>query len=147
MNKIKSKTLALLCLLSIGFGSLAPMQSTAYSYVNVPVSTNNKTIKTIQVLANTNYYTVNTAVLNVRITPNTKYAPVRQLTKGTKVKVIKTNGDWALIETIHKHNNHYESRNYKTKTGEMWVHKSYLKKGTTPIYLIPYKESKFICLG
>lgn len=146
MNKIKKKLLGLICLLSIGVGLLSPIQSNAYSSINVLVSTNNKTTQTINVKANTNYHVVNTNVLNVRMTPSTKYAPIKQLTKGAKVRIIKFNGDWVQIETIHKHNSHYESKGYNGKTGQMWVKREYLTPGKTPIYLIHYKDAEFICL-
>lgn len=149
MKKIKSIITGLLCAVTLSTCVLtsAQIQSSAHSIpVRVQLFTNTgSTYKTVYATETTNYYTVNTAVLNVRKTASTKYAPIKQLKKGEKVQVIRTSGDWAEIKTIHKHDNHYITSCYKSDTGKMWVHKSYLKKATSVIHLIPLAEGTYRC--
>lgn len=147
MTKTKKYLVGLICLLSMGIGLLTPIQASAHS-IPVKVHLTGSSIKSTTVYATetTNYYVVNTDILNVRMTPSTKYAPIKKLTKGAKVKVVRTSGDWVKIETIHKHDSHYETKGFYAETGEMWVSKSYLKKGTSTIHLIPFRAYDYTCL-
>lgn len=146
MTKIKKKLLSLICLLSIVLSGLIPVQASAYSSIKVPVKMTKGVYKVITISQSTSYHVVNTNVLNVRMTPNTKYAPIKKLNKGTKVKVVGVSGNWFEIETIHKHNSHYDTKGYYVETGEMWVQKDYLTRGNTPIYLNPYRAYDYTCL-
>lgn len=145
MIKTKNHLLSLLCLLCLGFLFTTPIQASAHS-IPVMVHLTGSKSKVVYATETTNYYVVNTNILNVRMTPNTKYAPIKKLSRGAKVKVIRTSGSWVEIETIHKHNTHYETKGFYAETGQMWVHKDYLKKGTSVIHLIPYRAYNFTCL-
>lgn len=150
MKKIKSIITGLLCAITLSTCVLssAPIQSSAHSIpVKVQLFTNTgSTYKTVYATETKNYYTVNTAVLNVRKTASTKYAPIKQLKKGEKVQVVRTSGDWVEIKTIHKKNDFYITSSYKSDTGKMWVNKAYLKKATSTIHLIPLAEGTYRCV-
>lgn len=145
-KKLKNILLGLTCVLALSGGALAstPIQSNAHS-IPVYVRMTGGGYKTVYATETTNYYTVNTSVLNVRMTPNTKYAPIKQLYKGNKVKVVGSYGNWAKIETIHQHGSHYATKGFYAETGEMWVSRTYLTKATSTIHLIPLRANQYEC--
>lgn len=144
-KKIKTILLSLVCILSICATTLAPIPVSAHS-IPVKVRLTGSGFKTVYASGTTNYYRVNTDILNVRMTPSTKYSPIKKLSRGTKVKVVSRSGNWVEIETIHKHGSHYATKGFYAETGRMWVHKDYIKKATNTIHLINLRAYQYSCV-